>query len=82
MTLRVMGRLEILGYDEVRGVIGDVGPRGEGFQSLVPTKNPVAVVHVRFPGGEPFSMTVDGETFNREFLPAFKAREEAATSPS
>lgn len=80
--IRVMGNLEILGYEEIRGVVGELDPKGEGYQALHPSKNSVVVVQVRFPSGEPFSMTVDGETFDRMLVPAMHARDAAALSPS
>lgn len=82
MMTNVIGSLEVLGYDQIRGVIGEAGPAGDKIQALIPGTNSVVVVHVRFKDGQPFSMTVDGETFEKEFLPAFKARESASVSPS
>ncbi len=60
----VLATLEIVGFEEIRGVVGCRSASDPSkFEELVPTLNEVSILHVRFPGGQPFCVTVDGATF-------------------
>lgn len=60
----VLSTLEIVGFEELRGVVGRRDPGApDRFEALVPTVNEVTILHVRFPGGPPFCVTLDGSTF-------------------
>lgn len=61
---QVIATLEILGFDEHRGVVSRRDANNpDRVEALIPTLNEVAILHVRFPGGQPFCLTVDGATF-------------------
>jgi hypothetical protein len=70
MTIDLSGRprgtLEVLGWDEFRGVF--VSPGGK---DLVPG-NAMVILHLRVPGGAPFSVTVDGAAFDSILFPALE----------
>lgn len=84
---QVLAVLEILGFDEVRGVVSSKDPENpDVVKDLSPTLNEVAILHVRFPGGEPFCLTLDGATFAKVNQPLlngiFKKSEELRESRS
>jgi len=61
-----LATLEILGFDETRGIIARRSRQTpDRIDELEPTLNEVAILHVRFPGGPPFCVTLDGATFEK-----------------
>lgn len=66
----VLSTLEIVGFEEVRGIVARRDPNHpDRIEELFPTVNEVTILHVRFPGGEPFCVTMDGKTFERVGMP-------------
>jgi hypothetical protein len=66
----VLAHLEVVGFEEVRGVVARRDPnRPDHIEELFPTVNEVAILHVRFPGGPPFCVTMDGRTFEQVGMP-------------
>jgi hypothetical protein len=64
LSHEVLSTLEIVGFEEHRGTVARRDPNApDRFDALIPTLNEVAILHVRFPGGPPFCITVDGATF-------------------
>lgn len=62
----VLATLEVIGFDEMRGVIAKRSPGSpDRIDDLQPTLNEVTILHVRFPGGQPFCVTLDGNTFGK-----------------
>lgn len=64
--------LEFLSHSEHREVFRD-------GDKLVPAVNGLMQIHLRFPGGEPFTAHVTWEVFERFFLPLYP---EAPETPS
>jgi hypothetical protein len=59
-----LATLEVIGFDEIRGVVARRSPGApDRIDELQPTLNEVTILHVRFPGGPPFCVTLDGATF-------------------
>lgn len=66
----VLSTLEIVGFEEVRGIVARRDPNHpDRIEELFPTVNEVTILHVRFSGGEPFCVTMDGRTFERVGMP-------------
>lgn len=63
--------LELLSWEEHRGVLPEYGPDGS-VSSLVPSRNVVVMLHVRAPGGDPFTVTTDEDTFHEKLLPLLR----------
>jgi hypothetical protein len=61
-----LATLEIIGFDEIRGVVARRAPGvPDRIEELQPTLNEVTILHVRFPGGPLFCVTLDGNTFGK-----------------
>lgn len=61
-----LATLEIVGFEEIRGVVAKRSPESpDVIEELHPTLNEVSILHVRFPGGPLFCVTLDGATFSR-----------------
>lgn len=60
----IIPTVEVIGYEHLRAVF--VSPDGK---ESVPSGGGVSIIHLRFPGGSPFSVTVSVGDFDKIVLP-------------
>jgi hypothetical protein len=55
--------LQVLGWEETRGVVPKKSSDGSRVEDLIATVNTTVLVHARLQDGPPFTVTFDGEVF-------------------
>lgn len=76
--LKVLGGLELLGWAQHRNIFPRKADIGDRIEELIPSSTTLCVLHLRFPGGKPFSVTIDEATFVQVVLPVLDAMSQAA----
>jgi len=67
--LEVICGLELLGWAQHRQIFPRRADSGDRIEELIPSSTTLCVLHLRLPGGKPFSVTMDEAAYVAEIVP-------------
>ena len=80
--LEVLGTLELLGWEENRGILQRWNDDRSKIEELVPVEPGTITLFLRRAGGKPFCVTIPESAFVREIYPDFELKAAAALGKS